>query len=51
MSMIRETHSYGFHELVQHLFVKEMPVVGHDGFLVQCKSCFLYMTLLGIKEK
>lgn len=49
--MIREAHSYGFNELVQHLFVKEVPVVGHDRFLMQCKSCFLYMALLGLKEK
>lgn len=48
--MIRGARSYGFNELVQRL-VKEMPAVDHDRFLMQCKSCFLYVTLVGIKEK
>lgn len=49
--MIRGAHSYGFNELVQHLFVKEMPMVSHDRLVMQCKSYFLYMILLGVKEK
>lgn len=48
--MIRGAHSYGCNELVQQLFVKEVAVVGHDRFLMQCKSYFLYMTLLGLKK-